>query len=75
MTKFLYEIAQLVVHATHTRHHHGWIGYVAGRELYQDQDGGGNWYYIRWMEPDGKVCSEKMRMCEAELKLYVEAIR
>lgn len=68
MRPFAFAVGSTVVYITHTRDHRGWVGYITGREFYEDQDGAGNWYYIRWIEPDGKVSADKHRIAEAELK-------
>lgn len=71
MTKpFRFDVGTTVLYKTHSRDHAGWLGIVTGREFYEDQDGSGNWYYIRWIDPDGKVNGDKMRLAEDELKGY-----
>lgn len=66
--EFRFRIGQRVVHALHhARDHKGWLGVVCGREFYEDQDGRGQWYYVRWIEPDGKVGGDKLRMPDMEL--------
>lgn len=66
---FRFELQARVVHITHTRDHAGWVGLITGREYYEDFDGHGHWYYVRWIEPDGKVSADKQRMPECELVL------
>lgn len=65
---FKFSVGSLVLHILHNRDHEGWQGIVTGREFYQDQDGSGLWYYVRWIKPEGEVSADKHRMPECELR-------
>lgn len=68
MTKaFEFNIGDKVAHVAHTKVHDGWMGVVIAREFYENPTGGGQWFYVRWVDPHGKINDDSMRMSSLEL--------
>jgi len=65
--EWAFSIGTMVVSSMHTSDHRGWVGFVCAREFYEDFGGGGRYYYVRWMRPEGELNDEKMRLHEREL--------
>lgn len=65
----LLTIGDRVRHRFHNdRSHAGWIGYVAAIETYTDGNGTRTWYYVRWLDPHGKVLSEPDKFDRTEIE-------
>lgn len=66
--EFRFRLGERVKHVAHTRDHRGWIGTVCAREFYEDFDGHGQCFYVRWVKPEGEVVEPKQRLPSAELE-------
>lgn len=67
---FKYERGDRVVHAMHSAGTAGFIGMVVAMEFYETGAGTSIWYYVRWMEPHGKLDSEPMKMSTDEIRPF-----
>lgn len=61
-------VGQTVTYCTHTKDHKGWVGRIAAVETYTDDHGTRTWYYVRWMQPEGRIESEPMKCSRQELQ-------
>lgn len=67
--RFQFGLGERVTHALHhVRDHEGWTGHVIAREMYETFGGTQYAYMVRWIEPNGKVSEQTVRMFADELK-------
>lgn len=70
MTAFAFEIGAIVVpRARLISLHDRWIGQIIAREIYEGPAGSRDWYYVRWIAPDGRPAEETQRVSSLEIEL------
>ena len=67
--EYEFKIGDYVRHVSYCKDvHDDWAGLVTAREVYENQAGSSNWYYVRWIEPGGQVHNDPVRIGEMELE-------